>query len=82
MLKLEKQKALISSCMISKISKTCKFYLVLQIMTFVVWKHSYRRFSKKFVLFNFYLLGFVSIAFSHLPYILTLDLFVVVFFLI
>ena len=55
-------------------------------VTFVAWKQSYSRFSKqlnfsrlqnsmKFVLLKFYLLCFVSTAFSHLVFILNLDFF-------
>ena len=55
-------------------------------MTSVAWKQSYSRFSEqldffqlensiKFVLSKFYLLCFVSMAFSRLPYILVHDFF-------
>ena len=73
-------------CIISYKSKTCKLYLILHVVTFVAWKQSYSRFSEqldflylgismKFVLLKLYLLCFVSMAFSHLLYILALELF-------
>ena len=36
-----------SICSFHIISKACKFYLIPHMMTFVVWKQSYSRFSKQ-----------------------------------
>ena len=66
--------------------KSCKFYLIPDMMTSAAWKQSFSRFSEqldffqrknsiKFVLLTFYLLCFVSVAFSHSPYILAHDFF-------
>ena len=66
--------------------KTCEFYLIPHMMTSVAWKQIYSRFSKqlgffqlensiRFVLLKFDLLNFLSMAFSHLLYILAHDFF-------
>ena len=86
MLNFEETTVLILLCIIShKLLQACKFYLISRIMITVNWKKTYSLFTSnlifqlensiKFVLLNFYLLCFASMAFSRFLYILALDFF-------